>query len=210
MSAPRFVDESVRSFLVKLAARSPEPAGGSALALAAASAAALLSLCCDPGERTEPDPLLTLCLERSEELRAQVQELIDEDVDAYREVGRCLSLPQRSPGDQHERRVALDQALIQATEVPLQVADAGLSLLELAVEAIGPVRVSVVGDLAAAVHLAEAAIRGSLRNARINAQALSDRPAARSLLERADVMDECLGQLAARAHEALRARGAAE
>jgi formiminotetrahydrofolate cyclodeaminase len=210
MSAPRYVDESVRSFLVKLAARSPEPAGGSALALAAASAAALLSLCCDPGDPANGDPALRACLERSEELRTQIQELIDADVDAYRRVVHCLGLPQHSPTDQRGRRAALDKALLRAGDVPLQVAEAGLSLLELAIDAIGPVRTSVLGDLAAAIHLAEAAVKGSLRNARINARALSDEPAARDLLSRATVIEGRLEILADRAHQALQGRGSAE
>lgn len=208
MSAPRYIDDSVRSFLVKLAAKSPEPAGGAALALAAASAAALVSLSCHSNGQPDIDPVLEACLTRSEELRREVEELIDSDVAAYREVMRALGLPQETPEEQERRRVALDQALTRASEIPLEVAEAGLSLLKLSLDAAGHARSSVLGDLAAAAHLAEAAVKGSVRNAVINLGALSNQAASRDLLGRAAALGTRLDRLARETDQVLHVRGA--
>lgn len=200
----------MRSFLVKLAARSPEPAGGSALALAAASAAALMSLSCAEDEDASRSPRLAACHAASESLRRDVQELIDEDAGAYRQVRRSLGMPQGTDQEREARRQALDQALVLATEVPLAVAEAGLAVLELSISAAEEARISVLGDLAASIHLAEAAVKGSLRNARINANGSTDPGVVRPLLERAATLDSRLQDLTRRADRALQARGYGE
>jgi formiminotetrahydrofolate cyclodeaminase len=210
MPPPSYIDDSVRSFLVKLATSSPEPAGGSALALAAAAAAALMSLSCGGEGGVCESPAMAACLAASERLREGVQELIDADVAAYRGVRRSLGLPHATRDQTRCRREALDAALVQAAEVPLTVAEAGLDVLELSVDAAKEARTAVLGDLAASIHLAEAAIKGSLRNARLDARAIDDETLNVPLLARACVLDSRLDALAAAADVALRARGVME
>jgi glutamate formiminotransferase/glutamate formiminotransferase/formiminotetrahydrofolate cyclodeaminase len=215
MSPNAYVDDSLRSFLVKLSNRSPEPAGGAALALAAASAAALTSLACHPpGPESElgPETLAALetCQRSSEELLGRVQHLIDEDVHAYREVSRCLRLPQATPGQRDERRDSLDEALHEATEVPLEVAQASLDILDLAISVAPAVRPAAAGDLAAAIHLAEAAVKGSLRNARINAAAMRGSEYPVQARQRIEAMNTRLREASAQAGQVLRAKGVPE
>lgn len=200
----------MRSFLVNLAARSPEPAGGAALALAAASAAALMSLSCAEEDGATCSPRLAACLAASEGLRDDVQQLIDEDVAAYRQVRRSLGMPQGTDQEREARRRGLDQALVVAAEVPLSVGETGLAVLELSIGAAEEARTSVLGDLAAAIHLAEAAVKGSLRNARINAKGASDPSVIGPLLERVDALESRLQDLTHKADRALQARGFGE
>jgi formiminotetrahydrofolate cyclodeaminase len=215
MSPYTYVDESLRSFLVKLSNRSPEPAGGAALALAAASAAALMSLAChlptsNNGLTAKDRESLIGCQRCSESLLERIQHLIDEDVRAYREVTRCLRLPRSTPDQQDERRESLDEALQEATEVPLEVADAALGILDLAVSVAPAVRPAAAGDLAAAVHLAEAAVKGSLRNAHINSTAMRGVEYPEQALGRIETMTSRLDQATGRAAEMLRAKGVPE
>lgn len=186
MGQNRYIDESLRSFLVKLASHSPEPAGGAALALAGASAAALLSLACRPTAGSaahEHELRLASCRADAERLSHSFQELIEADTDAYREVTRAFRAPRATDQQIRERTRRLDEALRSATEVPLRAAAAGLEVLELAGRTVDLVDGPVVGDVAAAAHLAEAAVAGSLRNAHINATAMSDREYARRVEE---------------------------
>ncbi|MHB9150517.1 MAG: cyclodeaminase/cyclohydrolase family protein [Thermoleophilia bacterium] len=185
MGQNEYIDESLRSFLLKLGGRTPEPAGGAALALAGASAAALLSLACHSGARdrkgaSEAGDRIRTAQSRAEELSDRMQALIDADVYAYREVTRALRLPRDTDKDLQTRGKRLDSALRAATEVPLQLAEAGLEILTVAAQVIDLVRGPVLGDLAAAVHLAEAVVKGSLRNAHINCSAMSDRDYSRA------------------------------
>ncbi len=97
--------------------------------------------------------------------------------------------------------------MVGAAEVPLSVAATGLAVLQLSIEAAEEARASVLGDLAAAIHLAEAAVKGSLRNARINAREINDPSLAGPLLERIDGVTSRLQALTAEADRALQARG---
>lgn len=181
MGQDHYIDESLRSFLVKLGGHTTEPAGGAALALAAASAAALMSLACHTGMRagdTAARESLAACQRDSEGLARRIQHLVDEDVLAYREVTRALRAARGTPEERDRRARRLQAALLRATEVPLAVAEAGLEVLDRALEVHDGLAGPVIGDLAAAVHLAEAAVRGSLRNAHINAAAMADQEAA--------------------------------
>lgn len=214
MGSTSYIDDSLRSFLVKLGGKSPEPAGGAALALAGASAAALMSLTCHTtlGGSTSPDEqaVLSACQLQSEQLSARIQHLIDEDVRAYRAVTRSLRLPQATPDQHAERQRALDQALAYASEIPLEVVRACLDILDLVVRIEPSVSPPVMGDLAAAVHLAEAAIKGSLRNARINTGAMADQERAGEIRASIDDLARRARALAEQAEQALRARGFAE
>ncbi|MBU2603810.1 MAG: cyclodeaminase/cyclohydrolase family protein [Actinobacteria bacterium] len=212
MRQQSYIDETLRSFLVKLGARSPEPAGGAALALAGASAAALMSLTCHADAASGDDQRagsLETCRLDSERLGRHVQHLIDEDVRAYRSVILALHRPQASAGEKAERARLLDEALKEATEVPLAVAEAGLQMLSLAVGVQDGVRGPVLGDLVAAVHLAEAAVKGSLRNAHINVGAMSDRAYAAGVEDRITEMRGRLEGAAETIAASLHARGVA-
>jgi formiminotetrahydrofolate cyclodeaminase len=190
MNQSSYADDSLRSFLVKLGGPSSEPAGGAALALAGASAAALVSLSCHSGERSarDADDALAFrsCRLRSEDAMARVQALIDGDVLAYRDVTKSLRMPRDTEETAQRRRQALDDALLAAVDVPLAVAETALETIDLALATAPRLDSPVVGDLAAAVCLAEAAVAGSLRNARINAGAIADRSRADAAIGRID------------------------
>ena len=205
MDQSSYSDLSLRSFLANLAGRSTEPAGGAALALAGASAAALVSLCCHSGERSAPDAdvarAFSACRVRTETILARAQAFIDDDVQAYRGVTESLRLPRDSAEDELRRRGALDGALLGAIDVPLAVAETALETINLALETAPRLSPPVMGDLFAAICLAEAAVAGSLHNARINVRAVADR-------SRAVAAESRIELLAGRA-AALRERAAA-
>lgn len=213
MGQDRYIDESLRSFLVKLGGRTAEPAGGAALALAGASAAALMSLTCHAGLRADAEEesvgLLGSCQRDSEGLTQRIQHLVDADVLAYREVTRALRAPQGTEEQRVHRAERLETALLAATEVPLEVAEAGLHILELALKVHGVVGGPVIGDLAAAVHLAEAAVKGSLRNAHVNVTAMSNPADSRATEARIAEIRTRLDTAAETLHDGLRRRGIA-
>ena len=192
--APSYVDDSLRSFLLSLSGRSREVAGGSALALAGASAAALVSLACHIASRTngrsqQDEQTVGRCHISVDPLLHRIENLIDEDVVAYQQVKRALRLPQSNQQEREVRRAALDGALLQAIEIPLQLAAASLEVYSMAAQTIPAVSTPVMGDLVAAMDLAEASARGSLRNAKINASSLSGedaQPPARSRIAALD------------------------
>jgi formiminotetrahydrofolate cyclodeaminase len=170
MDTLRAAHESLESFLARLASDQPAPGGGAAAALAGATAAALVAMACRVTARHAPsDTVVVTAIERADALRARLLGLMDEDVAAYEEFLRS----RRASRDQsaaHEQ-----SALQRATVVPVDVARASASVLELCASVVDRVRASTVGDLAVAAKLSTAAVQGSTFTARINLRDMTDR-----------------------------------
>jgi formiminotetrahydrofolate cyclodeaminase len=208
----QYPEESLRSFLLKLAQDAPEPAGGSALALAGASAAALLALTCRAGARSAPSDVrerLTDRAARAQRLSEDLLESVQADAEAYRGVTLALSALLEAGAGEHDETASRDRALRAATEVPLETATAGVEVLTLISETADLVRGPVVGDLVAAGHLAHAAVMGSLRNAHINAVSASDEDYADEVLVRIEGLRHRAELTAASLSTSLAARGLA-
>lgn len=120
-----FSEYALIDLLDAFASNSPVPGGGSAAALAGSLGVSLLIMAAGlPKSRTgspEEAADLALAAARLRPIRDRLVELIDTDSDAYRAVMQALKLPDTSDEDKAARREALDRALAEATEVPLDV-----------------------------------------------------------------------------------------
>jgi formiminotetrahydrofolate cyclodeaminase len=174
----RAVDLSVGVFLDRLAAETPTPGGGSAAALAGALAAALVSMVCryTLGRERFQDVQETISrvLERAEQLRAELTQDIQRDIDAYGSYARAVSLPRGTPEERRTRSEALQAALRASTEVPLDVAARCPALLRLAADAAAIGNPNLISDAAVAAELAEAARRSAALNVRLNLRGIKD------------------------------------
>jgi methenyltetrahydrofolate cyclohydrolase len=162
--------DSVESFLDGLASDRPTPGGGAAGALTGAAAAALVGMVCRVTARHVPsEKIMMSAIERSDALRVQFRKLIHDDIQAYEAFldARRVSRDPRGPREQ--------AALQRATLVPVEIARAAASVLELCASVVEVVRVSTVGDLAVAAALAAAVVESSSLTARINLRDIIDR-----------------------------------
>jgi len=96
-----YKNKSIKKYLDDLAAKLPAPGGGSAAALAGALGAALMSMVCNFTLGKEKYKDVQADLERiiaqTEQLREELLELVDLDVEAYnsKDINRCLDVPKR-------------------------------------------------------------------------------------------------------------------
>ena len=182
------VDSTVTEFLDGLASKAPTPGGGSAAALAGALGAGLVSMVCqftvgrEKYAAVEAD--MQRVLARSEELRAELQAAVDDDIAAYGSYGEASSMPRETDEEKAARAAALQDALRESTEVPLAVAERCAELLELAVEAAEKGNVYLISDAAVGAEMAAAARASAELNVRLNAGGLEDRDYARTCEER--------------------------
>src|SRR5205823_2379220 len=95
--------------------------------------------------------------------------LMREDIEAY----QGLLDSRRASSD--IRASAEQAALRRATVVPLDIARAAASVLELCASVVDLVRLSTVGDLAVATALSSAVVEASTLTARINLRDVADR-----------------------------------
>src|SRR5438552_4458657 len=131
----QLLDQPVRQFLDELASGAPAPGGGSVAALSGAMAAGLLTMVCDLtiGKQAYAafEDQAHSIRARAEELRAQLQSLIQADVEVFTTLMAAYKLPKATDADAATRKAAIQQATRAATEVPLHTAQAAAALLPL-------------------------------------------------------------------------------
>jgi formiminotetrahydrofolate cyclodeaminase len=150
-------ERPLADLLAALSARSPAPGGGSAAAWSGALAAGLLEMAAAFADRAET-------VQRAAELQAELLTCGELELRSYAPVLEAMRLPQSDPA----RARQLDEALSQASETPLAVAQACTEVAELGADVFELSKPALRGDSGAAVFLAEAAAQAAIRLVRIN------------------------------------------
>lgn len=173
-----YVDWSLKSYLERLASDSPEPGGGSVAALVGALGAALVSMVTHLtlGKEKYADVQDEMAeLEASAaKLRAELEELITLDAQAYGAVAQAMKLPQEDEAQKAERKKVLQNALNGAAAVPLKIALTSLEVAKLAVPAAEMGNLYAVSDAGVAALLADAAAQAAALNVKINLAWIDD------------------------------------
>ena len=157
-----YLEEPLGRFLELTASREPAPGGGSAAAATVALAAALSGMAARfSTEYLEDAGALA---ERADGLRQEAARLARADATAYALVLEARGLS-KDP-DPRRRRVA--DALSEAADVPLAVAEAGAEVAGLAAHLMENGNPNLKGDAACAVLLAEAGTRAAAVLAEMN------------------------------------------
>jgi len=113
-------------------------------------------------------------LAQAEVLRARLTAAVDEDSEAYQAVLCAYALPRSDDALRSGRAESIQAALKQATSVPLAVAVDCASVLEMARSVAAAGNPSASSDAAVGEFLAEAGMRGALRNVAINLPYIAD------------------------------------
>jgi formiminotetrahydrofolate cyclodeaminase len=174
----KLTDKSVANFLDELASNAPAPGGGSVAALSGALGAALVSMVCNltlgkKGYEQVQDDIQDL-LDRSEALRHKSADLLEEDVKAYTGYSKAAKMPRATEEEKAERKVAMQEALKVATDVPLSIAETAVEVMDLCMPAAEKGNKWAVSDAGVAVLMAEAALRSAALNVLINLGTLKD------------------------------------
>jgi formiminotetrahydrofolate cyclodeaminase len=158
---------TVDALLARIASPGVLAGGGAAAALAAAAAAALVSMVAAVAARHASDRARpTGIAADAEGLRRRLADLIGLDVLAY---GRVLEARRSASG-----QAALREALVAATEIPVELAARCVTILERCVETLPLARPSTIADVGVAGVLAAAALEGAVITARANLDGLDD------------------------------------
>ena len=145
------LDQPVRGFLDQLAARTPTPGGGGAAAVTGAMAAGLVAMAARFSARQLPEA--GDLADRADTLRHMAAQLADMDARAYTAVLEALRLP-REAGQRRE-------ALLGAALVPLEIAEIGAEVAQLAARVAEAGNPNLRGDAATAAILAAASARSA-------------------------------------------------
>ncbi len=171
-------DLTVKKFLEQVASDQPVPGGGSVSALCAALSAGLLEmvarLTVGKTNDTALDEKLSTLIEAASRLRTKLIEDVDKDTLSFAQVMKACRMPKGSAQEKRVRQKEVQDALTQATRVPLSVAETGVGLLTLAGTAVREGNSSAVTDTVVAALMARSAVIGALYNVRINLMSIKD------------------------------------
>ena len=172
------VDKSVSELLRAFSSTDPTPGGGSASALASSVGASLLMMVAGlPKTRTNAPEERTALQDASNQigtLRDRLAAAIDADTAAYDRVVAAYRLPKTSADEQSARQAAIQAALREATDVPLDVMRWSAQALEHAVAIARYGLPSAASDIGVGVALLKAGAAGARLNVDINVGSVKD------------------------------------
>jgi formiminotetrahydrofolate cyclodeaminase len=164
-AVPNYAELPLGRFMDMVASREPTPGGGASAAVAVALAAALTAM----AARFSADHLADAetIADRAEELRNRVMPLAQADAAAY---GRVLDA-YRTPRDDEKRRRRIREALSEAADVPLSIAEVGVEVAGNAARLVEEGNPNLRGDAVTAAALAKAGVRAAATLVEINVSA---------------------------------------
>ena len=187
-------DLTLRKLTHETASDSPAPGGGSISATVGALGAALGSMVANLSahkrgwdERWEE---FSVWAERGKAAYEEMLVLVDEDTRAFNQVMDAFGLPKERPEQKEYRKMAIQQATLNAIEVPfrvMKVAVASLELLEKMAEIGNP---NSASDVAVGALCALTAVSGAYLNIKINAGEIQDTSLIENLLQQADLLEK--------------------
>jgi glutamate formiminotransferase len=175
----------VEPFVEQLAAPTATPGGGSAAAASGAMAAGLANMVAamSRGKKAylQYENQLSTAIARLGQLRQELKAAIDADAESFNLVMKAYKQAKESA----EGNGIIDNALRQATSVPLAVAEKAREVAQIA-ESLKPItNPNMKSDLITAIALARAAIEGALANVEINLESIKDQGFATQVREKA-------------------------
>jgi methenyltetrahydrofolate cyclohydrolase len=181
MAGQNLLELTMAQWLRTLAAGDPVPGAGSAAALTAAGAAALVAM---TARLTEDWLEGRGVAAQALALQERLAELAQVDADVYAESLDALAA--KAEGSDERRDFALGRMLDRAAQAPLAIAETAHDVAILAAHAAEHVRLEVQPDAQAAVALAAAAASAAARLVEVNLTASEDDPRVRQARRAAD------------------------
>lgn len=171
-------NQTIQTFLDELASSASTPGGGGAAALAGAMGAALVSMVCNLTIGKEKfagvEAPMKDIRDKVENLRAQLTQMMAEDVAAFNTVMAAYRLPKNTDEEKAARTAAIQAASKKATMVPMAAARASAEVIELCRPAAEMGNPNVVSDAGVAALCAQAGLKGAALNVLINLGAIKD------------------------------------
>ncbi|OLS27581.1 MAG: Methenyltetrahydrofolate cyclohydrolase [Candidatus Heimdallarchaeota archaeon LC_3] len=172
------IDKSVIEFLNETASDSPAPGGGSVAALAGSLAASLGVMVCN----------LTLGKEKYSDVEDEIKEissklqvnmkrlneLIDEDANAFNDVMEAFKMPKDSEEQKTIRSDAIQKGYKKAISVPIETARYSLECLGFINTLVKKGNQNAITDAGTGALMALSGVRGAIYNIKINLTSIKD------------------------------------
>lgn len=180
------LDMKTTAFLEVLSSKEPVPGGGGASAAVGAMGAALgmmvTNLTVGKKKYAAVEDEIVQIRGQLAALRDRLVNLTDEDAKAFEPLAKAYSLPKE------EKELVMEQALYEASIVPLSIMETILDVMEL-LEVLGEKGSRLaISDVGVGIVFAQAALEGASLNIFINTKLMGNRERAEGLNQKANDM----------------------
>jgi len=167
------------AFLNAVASADPVPGGGSVAAYAGALGAALAQmvagLTLGKKKYAAVEAEIAAVAASAKVLAEKLESLVSSDAAAYATVSAAYKMAKATEAEAEVRQRAITDALLEASEVPLETARACADVADLAVIVATKGNSNAITDSGVAALLAEAGCKAAAYNVRVNVSSLDDR-----------------------------------
>lgn len=193
-----FSEKSCKEFTDELSTKAPVPGGGGASALVGSVGVALGSMVANltAGKKkyAEYEKDIQRILVEAAELKDHILGLADEDAKVFEPLSRAYGIPKDDP----ERDIIMENALREASGVPLDIMRDCCKAIDMHAELSVKGSTLAISDVGVGVACCKAALMGASLNVFINTKSMKNREYADGLNREADCM---LGKYCALADE---------
>ncbi len=172
------INKTVREFVEATASNEPVPGGGSVAALTAAIAAALgemvANLTIGKKKYVEVEEEMKGIAEKLTSCRQALLEYIDKDAQSFDGVMKAFGMPKETDEEKAARAAAIQEAMKDASAVPLAVAKSTFDLMEPIRAVVLKGNANAVTDGAVAAMMARTGVLSALYNVKINLASIND------------------------------------
>ncbi len=180
-----FNDMSIAEYTEQLSSKSPAPGGGGTAALCAALAVSLgnmvASLTVGKKKYAAVEREMKDLIEQGTSLRKKLLSLIDQDAEAFLPLAAAYSLPKETEEEKLHKRAVLEEALVNAADVPMEILKTCMDVVVLLEQAGEKGSRLAVSDAGCGAALCSAAIKSAALNVFINTKLMKNRETAKAM-----------------------------
>jgi glutamate formiminotransferase/formiminotetrahydrofolate cyclodeaminase len=189
---PKLADLTVQAFAHETSRESPAPGGGTIAAYMGALGAALGTMVANlSSHKAGWDDRWKEFADHADEGQGIMEELlhlVDEDTEAFNRIMAAFGMPKATEAEKVRRSQAIQEATLQAAEVPLRTMKAAMRVFPLCKLMAEEGNPNSLSDAGVGALAARAAVLGAGLNVKINAAALKDRETAHALIDEANTL----------------------
>lgn len=178
----KLIEMKVKDFVAETASDSPAPGGGSVSALAGSLSAALGQMVIRLTREKKAFKALDESIKKEfeaqllklETAQKRLDDLIDEDTQAFNAFMEALKLPKATDDEKAKRNKAMSDATVVAMQVPLETASTCLSILRFLPIVATHGNKNAASDVGVACLNARSGLEGAILNVKINLGGIDD------------------------------------
>lgn len=181
---------TINDFLTELSSKAPVPGGGGASALVGAAGCSLGTMVGNLtlGKKKYADVQEDIheLIIKSEKLKEELLELINEDAKAFEPLSKAYGLPKETPNEIAYKDEVMEKALYEASVVPLNIMKKIYEMILLHDEYAAKGTKIAISDVAVGVVFCKSALLGASMNVFINTKSMKNRDTAKKLNDEAN------------------------